>query len=93
MRISSFAFAILALFSFTLLGCAGDGAGDDTVQTASPAPSTDNPAGVEEVAAVAVEDPCDCFSKGLSRGEQRYCRESKRDVRFSRPCASAARRR
>ena len=92
MRISSFAFAILALFSFTLLGCAGDGAGDDTVQTASPAPSTDNPAGVEEVAAVAVEDPCDCFAKGLSRGEQRYCRESKRDVRFLealRKCGTA----
>lgn len=31
---------------------------------------------------LAVADPCDCFSRDLSEGERRYCRESKRDTRF-----------
>ena len=43
--------------------------------------STENADGVE-VKAVAVEDPCTCFEKGLSRGQLRFCRESKRDVSF-----------
>ena len=51
--------------------------------------STENTDGVE-VKAVVVEDPCTCFEKGLSRGQLRYCRESKRDVSFSRPCANVA---
>ena len=34
------------------------------------------------VAAVKVENPCDCFGQGLTKGQSRYCRESKRDTRF-----------
>lgn len=44
--------------------------------------SDGNGSGVEEVEAVAVSNACDCFKEGLSRGELRFCRESKRDVAF-----------
>ena len=36
----------------------------------------------QEPAAVKVENPCDCFGEGLTAGQSRYCRESKRDTRF-----------
>ncbi len=73
--------AILLGLAFFLGGCSGtEGNLEDPVTPAKE--SGENVAGVEEVAAIAVEDPCDCFSEGLSRGEMRFCRESKRDVSF-----------
>ena len=36
----------------------------------------------QEPAAVKVENPCDCFGEGLTAGQSRFCRESKRDTRF-----------
>lgn len=67
--------AFLAL----LAGCASG----DNGQSDSTAPEGKSDAnGVEEVAAIPVEDPCRCFEEGLSRGELRYCREAKREVNF-----------
>ena len=36
----------------------------------------------EGVVAEKVADPCDCLKEGLTRGQEKYCRESKRDTRF-----------
>ena len=64
---------------FMLAGCASG----DNGQADSAAPEgKSDAAGIEEVAAVPVEDPCRCFDEGLSRGELRYCREAKREVNF-----------
>ena len=37
---------------------------------------------MEEMASEPVEDPCDCFNEGLSRGQLKYCREAKRNIAF-----------
>ena len=66
---------------FFLGGCAG-AEGDAGDSAANAEGANDNVAGVEEVAAIPVDDPCDCFGEGLSRGEMRFCRESKRNVSF-----------
>lgn len=67
-------------------GCASGDAPVDAEGKPTPADT------VDEVPAIKVEDPCDCFAEGLSRGEMRYCRESKRDVAFLevlRKCGTA----
>jgi len=69
---------LTALFFATLLvGCATDGEPSKEGTTVS----EEGAEGVE-VALEALENPCDCFEKGLSRGQLRFCRESKRDVNF-----------
>ncbi|RPG81731.1 MAG: YceI family protein [Crocinitomicaceae bacterium TMED114] len=57
--------------ALVLASCAVGGEGDAPV-----APSTGE-AKVEKVA-----NPCDCLGGSLTQGQQRYCRESKRDTRF-----------
>jgi len=68
-------------FAALLIGCSSDEGQSDPASSNEAAGSTENTDGVE-VKAVVVEDPCTCFEKGLSRGQLRYCRESKRDVSF-----------
>jgi len=79
MRLSEFGF-FCAIAALALTGCAGEGSASDP--SASGESSEGSSAGAEQVPSVPVDDPCDCFTEGLSRGEMRYCRESKRDVRF-----------
>ncbi len=61
----------LCFVALVLASCAGGGEAD-----APAAPSTGE-AKVEKVA-----NPCDCLGGSLTRGQERYCRESKRDTRF-----------
>jgi len=70
MRRAAFLPALATTAALMLSACAG--------------PSDEAPQGAEagESTSVAVADPCDCFSRDLSEGERRYCRESKRDTRF-----------
>ena len=70
-----------ALAWMGLVGCSGQEAGGESGDAVNGTPSG-NAAGADEVAAVPVDDPCDCFGDGLSRGQLRFCRESKRDVSF-----------
>ncbi len=63
-----------------LVGCASNGDSDEDASSQG-VEATQSAEGVE-VPAIAVEDPCMCFEKGLSRGQLRFCRESKRDVSF-----------
>ena len=62
-----------------LAGCTSGESG--STDSAAPEGKSDA-TGMEEVSAVPVDDPCRCFEEGLSRGELRYCRESKREVSF-----------
>ena len=82
-RIGSWCFLPVAVLAF---GCASEEATNN-------AGGKQTPSGAEEeVPAIRVEDPCDCLGQGLSRGQMRYCRESKRDVAFLevlRQCGTA----
>ncbi len=73
--------AFAAAIAIGFAGCSGQ---DDAAnQSENSAQSEEGDvAGVQQVALVPVDEPCDCFNEGLSRGEMRYCRESKRDVNF-----------
>ena len=62
-----------AAFAAAMLGFASCGSEE--------APAS-NPETSGEVAIEKVADPCDCLGEGLTRGQQRFCRESKRDTRF-----------
>lgn len=80
----------MASLLLVLAGCGSVESEDET--GSEPARKATNVAGVEEVPAEPVDDPCDCFSKEISRGKQRFCRESKRDVKFLealRKCGTA----
>lgn len=70
MRCAAF-FSALATMAVLMLSACG-GASDEAKQEAEAGQAT----------SVAVANPCDCFSRNLSEGERRYCRESKRDTRF-----------
>ena len=60
-------FGVLAM---VLASCAGGG-------DASPVEVA-----ADEMTVEKVENPCDCLGEGLTRGQERFCRESKRDTRF-----------
>ena len=81
---------VLVCCAALLVGCASDNQAEDASSDGAQ-DAQSNAEGVE-VAAVAVDNPCTCFEKGLSRGQLRYCRESKRDVSFLealRKCGSS----
>lgn len=71
----------IAGFAALLIGCTSQGGQAEDAPNNDAAGTTENAEGVE-VKAEAVEDPCSCFNQGLSSGQLRYCRESKRDVSF-----------
>lgn len=77
--ISLWALAVALLMG---AGCASDAPSNDELTGSDGDGSAGNVAGLKEVPSEPVEDPCDCFSKDLTRGQQRYCRESKRDISF-----------
>mgnify|MGYP000329985533 FL=1 len=82
---------VLVCCAALLIGCASEGNPTEGTSSDGARDAQNNTEGVE-VAAVAVDDPCTCFEKGLSRGQLRYCRESKRDVSFLealRKCGSS----
>ena len=62
---------------FGLAGCS------ESVSEAPESPAKPTKGGaLEEIASEPVEDPCDCFNEGLSRGQLKYCREAKRNIAF-----------
>ena len=63
-----------------MLGLAGC-SGPSEEANEAPAKPTEG-AAMEKVASEPVEDPCDCFNEGLSRGQLKYCREEKRNIAF-----------
>ena len=93
MRRASFLNATFALVCIAALfvGCSSEEGGAQDASNEGVQSSSENEA-VLEVEAIPVDDPCTCFEKGLSRGQMRYCRESKREVSFLealRKCGTA----
>ena len=64
----------LVLFGAAALFLAACSGGNAEAPQAAPA--------AEGVVAEKEADPCDCLKEGLTRGQEKYCRESKRDTRF-----------
>ena len=68
--------AFVLLTALCAVGCS------EAEAPAENAAADGNEEGTVEVASEPVADPCDCFGEGLSRGQLRFCRESKRDISF-----------